>query len=55
MLSRVHLHNKELDMLAQYFDAHNAHMERAKAQGFKALRFSQFVSLAKHIEVQSAW
>jgi hypothetical protein len=42
-------------MLAQYFDAHNAHMERAKTQGFKALRFSQFVSLAKHIEVQAAW
>ena len=42
-------------MLAQYFDAHNAHMERAKAQGFKAMRFSQFVSLVKHIETKSAW
>jgi hypothetical protein len=42
-------------MLAQYFDAHSAHMERAKAQGFKALRFSQFVSLSMHIEAQAAW
>jgi hypothetical protein len=37
-------------MLAQYFDAHNAHVARARAQGFTAMRFSQFVSLAKHIE-----
>ena len=37
-------------MLAQYFEAHNAHMERAKRQGFKPLLFSQFVSLARHVQ-----
>ena len=37
-------------MIKDYFDEHNAHMERAKEQNFKPMKFSQFVSLVKHIE-----
>jgi hypothetical protein len=42
---------QELDMLATYVDGYTAHTRRATAQGFKALRFDQFVSLAKHLQV----
>ena len=41
-------------MLASYVDGYTAHARRAMAQGFKALRFDQFVSLAKHLEVINA-
>lgn len=36
--------------LTQYLSMHNAHMERAKTQNFKPLTYTQFVSLAKHIQ-----
>ena len=41
-------------MLASYVDGYTAHARRAMAQGFKALRFDKFVSLAKHLEVTIA-
>ena len=37
-------------MLATYVEGYTAHARRATAQGFKALRFDQFVSLSKHLE-----
>jgi len=40
-------------MLIAYFDAHNAHMARSIAYGFKPMRFSQFVALAKHLTALS--
>jgi hypothetical protein len=36
--------------LTQYFSMHTAHTERAKTQNFKPLTFTQFVSLAQHIQ-----
>lgn len=36
-------------MLIRYFAAHDAHMARAKLENFKPMKFSQFVSLAKHL------
>lgn len=41
-------------MLAQYADKWAAHTQRATAQGFKAMQFAQFVSLAKHLEALNA-
>ena len=41
-------------MLAQYADKWAEHVKRGTAQNFKPLRFDQFVSLAKHLEVTIA-
>jgi hypothetical protein len=36
--------------VAKYLAAFNAHCSRGVAQGYKPLRFDQFVSLAQHLE-----
>jgi hypothetical protein len=40
-------------MITLYFSAHNEHIARAVAQGWKPMSFTQFLSLAKHIEAIS--